>query len=414
MITYQVLPESILIIFEGQPFSINFGDERYDKVMNNLDDLKPEHFTLYSELPNGFKLVDGALYFHKFAIPAKVESMMFKSQYRQSFINFWANVTSRHDFETVCKIVKLMEVDNLRPISEDGMIVYISPDSKNYLSKDFVTCGHDIQSIEKRLSKSYPTEFFKKREFFNEIKSLLKEKASLSYISYFGKMTKGASLDETVELLKSRILFDHPEIFCKFTKELVLNFIKNKTNSFQKDRFLSLVTNREFITLVSYHNFCREERIEFILDDISFDKANELVKREYYRLNREGCGLGIISNFSYTEKLNQLSLGDEYKLVIPQTDKELISWGSIIGNCVGNGSYAKKCKSKNGYILGLTQQNQIIASIEISTNKGLDQIVQFEGKFSGSSKSHLNEGSPLWQKVQFEILKKKQESENEE
>ena len=60
MITYQMLPRKYYhSLFKGLPYLISCDDPRYEKVKNNLHDLKPEHFTLYNELLKGLrKLMD--------------------------------------------------------------------------------------------------------------------------------------------------------------------------------------------------------------------------------------------------------------------------------------------------------------------------------------------------------------------
>lgn len=408
MITYQMLPESIIIIYEGLPYSISCDDPRYEKVKNNLHDLKPEHFTLYNELPKGFKEVNGSLYFYKFQIPAKVEMLLFESEYKTSFCNFWANITARLEFKDVCKIVKQMESGKLKPISNDGFIVS-STSKNNYLTDDFVVCSCKTDSLEEYCLNSYPKDFFSKREFVNEIKNLIKNGAGIDYIKFLGEMTFGATLDETVGFFKSKVLIEHQEIIHSNTVMLIKNFLQNKTNTFSKERFLNLINHPEFLDLVSMHNFCVEEKISFDLLDASMDQAKFIIHREYMRLNRKGLGLNIIHNFPHTEKLDGLKVDEKYKLIVPKTDKELVSWGSSLGNCVGNGSYARKCKEKTCYILGLYYENKIIASIEISSKQ--DKVIQFEGKFGFGQKNHLDRDSGLWTKVQQVISESKIEKQ---
>lgn len=404
MITYQLLPESIIIIYDGLPYTISCDDPRYEKVKNNLNDLKPEHFTLYNELPKGFKEVNGALFFHKFQIPAKVEMLLFESKYKNSFCNFWANITARLEFKDVCKVVKQMEQGILRPISNDGFIVSSTSD-KNFLTDEFVVCNYKTESIEETCLESYPKEFFSKREFVNEVKILIRSGAKLKYIKNLGKMTFGSTLDETVGFFKSKLLMEHQEILHSKTVSLVKNFLKNKTNTFSKDRFLNLINHPDFLDLVSMHNFCVDELITFDLQDASMEQALFIVRREYMRLNRKGLGLNIIHNFPHTEKLDGLKLDENYKLIVPKTDKELVGWGSSLGNCVGNGSYARKCKERTCYILGLYYDNKIMASIEINSKQ--DKVVQFEGRFGFGQKNHLDRGSGLWTKVQQAISESK-------
>lgn len=404
MITYQVLSENILIIYQGQPFSIPKSDKRYNVVKENLHDLKPEHFTLFNELPSGFKFVDGSLYFHKFQIPAKLEPLFFSSTQKDAFVNFWANIVSRHDFDVVCEISKYMEKDQIRPISKDGFLVYKAEKIPDLLSKDFITSSIDIQSIEEELEQSFPKEFVHKREFMAEIKSIAQTGLDLNYLSFLGKITSTATLDDTVSVLKNKPLQLHPEVCHDITVELVLTFIKNKSNTFSKNRFDSFLAEPDLIKMVSCYNLCRQENVEFDFSNTSFSSALKMVEREIDRLDLKGYDLKITNNHPETKCLNELIVLENHKLIIPQLTGDLVSWGSVLKNCVGNGSYAKNCQNGGSYILGLLDKDQRIkASIEVQVFDSLThQICQFEEKENGT-KRYVSKSSPKWKSIQNEI-----------
>lgn len=423
MVTYQVLPQSIMIFENGKVHCISSSDPRYNLVKKNLNNLKPEHFEV--QLPKGFAIKNNCLHFYKFRIPAKIETYMFQNSNRDALLNFWANISSRCSIEETTEVFNSLILGNLKPVSKNGFVMVCKSGIKHNQIKDLTFLNSDstnslmeIESFDSFIG--FDSSYWNKAVFTNEISRIVSnlnldnsEGLSLrdfNIIKFWSDFSnnKKLNLDQTVWLLRQDFLKDHNEVFNLFLHTIIDQFLKNKSNTFSKDRLSNLLNHPDFLDLFSKYSLCLEKRISFNFEDLSFDKCYEAVKREYERIRHDGTPLGIIAKNPEIKNLHNLKVESKHFLIVPSFDVELVEWGSYIRNCVGNGTYARMCISGNGYILGLSNGFKIIASIQVKIESNLNhKITQFEGLFSDTGhKLHLHENDSLWISVQSIIDEK--------
>lgn len=398
MITYQILENTIIILNNNIPYLINKDDERFNVILNNLNNLKEEHFLPNTKLPKGFSYRDNVLYFNKFQIPSRIEKILMNSENKESFLNFWLNLVTRFSFDEILIVFKQIELGNLYPILSNGFVIFYRFPIDDSMIHEKLVKNFIITKISEHLESNleFDSSFWKKTEFVNSLMTLIKNnpKIEITYLKVLSMLLKNETLDEVVYFLKNPPLIEHKEIVSESFYSLVTNFLQNKTNSFNKNRFLNLIQHPLFLDLKAKYSFVIKEDIEINLKDTTVESAYEIIDREFKRIEKEGRNLKIHNNYPYTKEIDNKKI-DEINIVFPKTSKDLVKWGSILHNCVGNGSYASDCISGRTYILGLFFKNKIIASVEVLNH----QIVQFEFE---KNVSFLNE-TYLKKAVQNEI-----------
>ena len=120
------------------------------------------------------------------------------------------------------------------------------------------------------------------------------------------------------------------------------------------------------------------------LKSLDFERKNSLEKiHDEFVLKIECLEQGDFplkqeENFPELNKLKTIKIGNEFDIEIAQTNYDLIRWGTLMGHCVGNGSYGEDILEKQCIIFALVKDKVPMYCVEVNPEKR--DIEQIQGK----------------------------------
>ena len=82
--------------------------------------------------------------------------------------------------------------------------------------------------------------------------------------------------------------------------------------------------------------------------------------------------------FPEAKQLLDLTFPDDYKIIIPTNNHQLIQWGVEMGHCVGGEDYQEDTANGDCLIVGLALGDKVKYAVEVRDN----ELVQVLGKSS--------------------------------
>jgi len=395
MVQYQILENKIIVFLNGQLFSIPKEDARFDSIKNKLPNVSIKDF-VQDTLPEGFSYKNNSLYFHKFQIPESIEKFFKNENSIKPYLNLFLNAYTRLTKEEMILLIKDLDSKKIIPLIEDASLCFthelkydISQFSQSTKIKKPIT---DLLN-RKDLFQENP---YSKKELMKAIKDFCERINSYDVLEFVLKITSWTTLDERVGFLRKDFeFFNHPEM--RQPLENLLKDFAYKEGKFQFKRAENLLSFTGLLDLVAKHHECKLSKVEFNYENLSLPELCGIVNKEYEKLGNNFT-LGVEYNFPEISAINGKTFkinNENYRIEIPQFSKDLVVYGSILSNCVGNGSYFSKSRVGHSFILGLYRNESLFASIQVDRKF---KIIQFESK-TGYKIQHKS-GDPILDKVQ--------------
>lgn len=110
----------------------------------------------------------------------------------------------------------------------------------------------------------------------------------------------------------------------------------------------------------------------------SFEKIHDEFVLKIECLEQGDFSLKQEENFPELNKLKTMKIGNEFDIEIAQNNYDLIRWGTLMGHCVGNGTYGQDILEKECIIFALVKNNVPMYCVEVDPGKR--SIEQIQGK----------------------------------
>lgn len=184
-------------------------------------------------------------------------------------------------------------------------------------------------------------------------------------------------------------------------------FLNNEEFKKSKDllkRLYNKVSINMFFNLVDDLFFTDFKYIEYLLENLSVcnypkkiktweDFFSQIKKEIQFQRNKKH---GHINLNQGIKVLNNKKINDEYYIIVPDKQQELINASFILNICVGNSfHYTKKIKEFESMIIFLyNKENKLEYCLELSTTKFF-KIVQAKGSFNKECPNEITEKTQL-------------------
>ena len=121
----------------------------------------------------------------------------------------------------------------------------------------------------------------------------------------------------------------------------------------------------------------------------TWHKLHEVTSREYTRLKNPLKKLELEGKYPSITKLKNLDLGNGCKLIVPDSNHDLVFWGQSLRICVG--SYADRVRVGSCLVLGVEKEGSVQFCVEFArrqtrSNSYSMEVIQFKG--------HSNKNGP--------------------
>jgi len=182
--------------------------------------------------------------------------------------------------------------------------------------------------------------------------------------------------DENILLFGSHLYHSHLITISKILSLYHVDFHIKDLLCFKHEEF-NRTSIKDMVEMFKKHPKVLGEHLQSLdfQDKNSFNKIHDQFVIEIECMSQENFDLKQEVNFPSLAKIHDAELPSGYQIKVAQKNHDLISWGSLLGHCVGNGSYAEDILEKNCCIISLFKDNAVKYCVEIDPkNKTIEQI----------------------------------------
>lgn len=395
MIHY-ILKDSIFILIDGKPISITKDSNIFKDVKELLikKDFNKIETLILNKSNNNFNLIikDGSYYFKDIQIPNFISEFLNKNEKKgKALINLWLNIRKKHDEKTIYNICQELIKKDFFPLTEDGF--YIGYEEKNkedsFLSNNnnkevffynisslpsyiySLIKGNSIESLIESMFGSNSSRLLKiiKEKSFQKDSNHI-EYCFLIYGIIFKNILNEENLIKFLENSKRHdITISKAKLFNQFLKEISLEKDNKTINQKKVMNFIETVSWLDMNSFLDYYDLFKN-RIGVSLKDLKL--KNNFFSFYHHFSNEcsifkdtEIFNLDIKDNFPDFYKINRTSF-EEFIIVFPETNKDLVLWSNTMGNCIK--SFSKDVKEGNCLVLSLVNKksNKMVYNVEIT------------------------------------------------
>lgn len=400
---YYLLNNSIVVFVDNNVHTISNNDYRFEQIKaaiakNDLDFVRSMIDPNYSLKKDGFVVSNGVVFYQNDAIPTVLGNRFIElnqdSFEFRSIFNFWFNMKTRVDDNAAAEIVSELVSKDAYAVTEDGFYLLYR--------------NSEVDQTNSVLNKNKQQEVFHFYNYANcpaRYYSFFQEKKSLSTIieEVFGFCTKKLRNTAVQQMFRStdnffnyKFLFYGEAFKDVLATDNILYAIENKlldTNigdindyqdlrTFLKDytieksgvysqkkiiNFLESATNKHKLMEIGSYYTAVKHQFNIDIQALNFvnncDTIHAYLEREYRRIKNP---LFMLNNDAEIEALDEVEF-DNFRIMVPRTNHDLIEWGSVMHHCVGNSSYAEGVKKKEIQILSVNDKitNEMLYTIDI-------------------------------------------------
>jgi hypothetical protein len=398
---YYLLSNSCVVCLDDKTYTISNDDYRYSKIRENLEN---GNFELVENIvdPNdnldkeGFIIKNGLVHYEDQPIPSVLGNKFLEVQQNswefRSIFNFWYNLKSRLNREESANVISELIKRNAYAVTEDGFyFVYKNEStdiSKNVLNKklgnvfhfyNYSTCPNNYFAYfedKKNINEILEDVFgFCSKKIRNLAISNLFEETN-NYVNYkfffYGEALKDVLNNDNILFAIENNLLDTKlgdvrsySNLRQFLKDYSIE--KNGQYSQKKVlNFLQGASNKQHLVDVGLYYHQLKETLNLDIQSIEFSNNCELI---YNYLSEEVKKLKC-PKFDLNTDMSILNLQDEvieneFRILVPFTNYDLIEWSNIMQNCIG--SYGNQVLSKESQIFAImdNKTNEMLYNIEI-------------------------------------------------
>lgn len=151
-----------------------------------------------------------------------------------------------------------------------------------------------------------------------------------------------------------------------FSEEKRLEVLENSSYRDQVGDLLSMYLQND--------SYFKEFLVKKSFKEISsLAKCHDLLASQMSKITEKNFSLLQEIHYPKLKELQDKVLVDDYYLVVPQTHHDLITWGNILGHCIGSRHYAEAASKGHSILLGIANKNRLQYTLEIN-NKFITQI----------------------------------------
>jgi hypothetical protein len=184
--------------------------------------------------------------------------------------------------------------------------------------------------------------------------------------------------DDFLKALSQRKLI--AMLSCLYNKKLQLQKFLN--DNFSEEKKLELLQNSSRNDQVSdllgmymqddsyFKEFLSKKNFKEIS---SLAKCHDLLAAQMSKITQKNFALKQETHYPVLKQLDNKILIDDYYLIVPQTHHDLITWGNILGHCIGAKHYAEAAYKGQSVLLGIANKNRLQYTLEIN-QKFITQI----------------------------------------
>ena len=189
--------------------------------------------------------------------------------------------------------------------------------------------------------------------------------------------------DENILLFGRNLNHSHLVTISKILDLYHVDFHIKDLLGFKNDQF-NRTEIKDMVEMFKKHPKVLGEHLQLLdfKDKNSFNKIHDQFVIKIECMSQENFDLKQEASFPSLAKIHDEILPSGYQIKVAQKNHDLISWGSLLGHCVGNGSYADDILEKNCCIISLFKDNTVKYCVEIDpNNKTIEQIQGKSGTF---------------------------------
>ena len=407
---YYLLDNSIVVFVDSNVHTISNNDYRFEQVKSaiasgNFDVVSSLIDPNYNLKKDGFIVANGVVFYQDNAIPTilgnrfielKQDSFEFRS-----IFNFWFNMKTRVDDNTAAEIISELVRRDAYAVTEDGFyLMYNNRDidqTKNVLNKrnqnevfhfyNYATCPSRYFTMfaDKKSFSTVIEELFgfctKKLRTLAVQKVFCNKDNFFNYKFFFyGEAFKDIlATDNIVYAIENDLLdtslgdIDNYQDLRMFLKDYAIE--KNGDYSQKKIlNFLESVENKNQLTEIGAYYVAVKSQFNIDIQSMNFvnncDTIHAHLHREYQRIQNPNF---MLNNDAEIEALDGVEF-DNFRIMVPKTNHELIEWGSIMHHCVGG--YGDGVKKKDRQIIAIMDKvtNTMLYTADIR-RKTLQQLL---------------------------------------
>ena len=417
---YYLLDNSVVVFVDNKVCTISNDDYRFEKIKNaisanDLDSVRSLVDPNFSLNKDGFIINNGVVYYQSDAIPTVLGNRFMQltqdSFEFRSIFNFWYNMKARVDDAAAGNIIRELISKDAYAVTEDGFYLmyknkeidqtksvlnkrnqhevfhfynyatcpakyYAMFDNKNsfttILEQVFGFCTKKLRNIAINQMFSNEDNFFKYNLFFygEAFKDILATDNILYAIEKNLLNVSLGDIDNYQDL--NTFLKDYAiEKGGSYSQKKILNFLESVTD---KNKLTEI---GRYYVQVKYHFNIRIQDMNFVNN---CDTIHEHLERENGRIQNP---VFFLNNDPEIEMLNDVEF-ENFRIMIPKTNHDLIEWGSIMHHCVGG--YGDLVKKKECQIIAIVDKttNEMLYTADIQRKT----LRQLRGKHNRAASSH--------------------------
>lgn len=409
---YYLLNNSLVVFAKDKVYSVSNDDYRFGQIKKAIDSgdfdcaasLVDPNFSLNKE---GFIVDNGVVFYKDDPIPTVlgnrfVELKQDSFEFRSIF-NFWFNMKTRVDDDVAADIIGELVHKDAYAVTEDGFyLLYRNKEvdqTSSVLNKkkqqevfhfyNYANCPANYYSLfqQKKSLTTVLEEVFgfcsKKlrniavQQMFRDVDNFFNYK-----FLFYGETFKDVlATDNIFFAIENKLLdtnigdineYQDLKIFLKdyaveksgvYSQKKIINFLESATD---KNKLMEI---GPYYTAVKHQFDIDIQSMNFVNN---CDTIHAYLEREYKRIQNP---LFMLNNDPEIECLDEVEF-DNFRIMIPKTNHDLIDWGNRMKHCVGNGSYANGVKKKEIQILSVNDKvtNEMMYTIDIR-RKNLQQLL---------------------------------------
>ena len=384
---YYLLDNSIVVFVGGNVHTISNKDYRFEQVKSaiaagELDSVRSLIDPNHNLNKDGFIVSNGVVFYQNDAIPTVlgnrfIELRQDSFEFRSIF-NFWFNMKTRVDDAAAAEIINELVRRDAYAVTEDGFyLMYNNRDidqTKNVLNKrnqnevfhfyNYATCPSRYFNMfaDKKSFSTILTELFgfctKKLRNLAVQKVFCTKDNFFNYKFFFyGEALRDVlATDNIVYAIENDLLdtsvgdIDNYQDLRTFLKDYAVE----KTGVYSQKKiinFLESATDKNQLTEIGAYYVAVKSQFDIDIQGMNFVNNCEIIhahlKREYQRIKNPNF---MLNNDGEIEALDGVEF-DNFRIMVPKTNHELIEWGSIMHHCVGG--YGDSVKKKDRQILAI-------------------------------------------------------------
>lgn len=398
---YYLLSNSCVVCLGDKTYTVSNDDYRYERIRENLEKGNIETVVGIVDPSNninkqGFVVKNGLVYYENQPIPSILGNRFLECQQNSwefnSIFNFWFNLKSRLNKEESANVINELIDKKAYAVTEDGFYFVYKNDSndisKNVLNKNlgnvfhfynYSTCPNnyfsyfeDRKNINQILENTFG--FSSKKLRGIALENLFQEQNN--FVNYkflfYGEAFSGVLNNENIIFaIENKLLDINLGDVRSYSslKEFFKDYSVEKNGSYSQKKilnFLAGATNKQHLVDIGLYYVQLKETLNLDIQNIEFSNNCELI---YNYLSEEvkkiKCPKFDLNNDIVISDLQDAVIDNEFRILIPKTNYDLIEWGNIMQNCIAQ--YANQVLNKESQILAIMDHktNEMLYNIEI-------------------------------------------------